>query len=330
MLDNRAKNIPEELIDALNAGTLKGILENVKNNNNLHLCFRGNSTPPSVIIYYNNHIVLRISYLRRGPHNDNFKIAVSANHSKSEEKRALLEELRNKYQFNIPKKLNEEDINRLSYPYCYISKNATLNSSFFKDLCNLMINVIDSFFGKNNKKVKYIEKKRQHELFTNLVEQADGYYAYDLEFSQKYVSQAAREAEGKQNHPDMLGIRYENGLPKALTLIEVKSTRAACKDKTTGLEIHISGMIDYLKSAHMKDRKQEAIDIIDLYKRLNIHQAPKSLPNSTQNIGYEIIVILTDGAIKYYEQEYVKKGKSLNNNKIRIYKWDNNTLCPCK
>ncbi len=147
---------------------------------------------------------------------------------------------------------------KIKYPYRYITKTACLPAKFFSDLSNLMTGVMDLYFGKNNQKNKYIEKQRQHELFSVLTNAQDGYYVYDLEFSQKYDSVSSRTAEGKQNHPDMLGIRYKNGLPKALVLIEVKSTEAACKDEKSGLDKHSDGMKKYLSSHHMPEREKEA------------------------------------------------------------------------
>ena len=153
----------------------------------------------------------------------------------------------------------------------------------------------------------------------------DGYYVYDLEFSQKYDSVSSRIAEGEQNHPDMLGIRYKNGTPKALVLIEVKSTEAACKGKC-GLIKHITGMLNYLNSHHMPDREQEACDIIKRYKELEIRNTPKSIPVPKDLSNHEIAVVLTDKAITYYETKFIKKGKNLNNNNTKIFKWEKGKL----
>ena len=335
MIDNRAK-IPDELIDALLPDEkLHGVLKFIKLNGKLHLCFRGNSTPPVVIVYYNNHVVLRISYLRGGLHKRDYKIEVSANHAKNEEKITLLNKLRDEYKFEIPKDLNTvEDINKISYPYRYINPDEKLTDTFFASLCELMIKIMDKYFGEDNAKSNYVEKKRQHELFTALTNVQNCYYVYDLEFSQKYESQDARDEDIKNqnvvlNHPDMLGIRYDNGVPKALALIEVKSTKSACNNKKTGLDKHINGMKAYINSTHMEDRKNEASNIIRHYKKLDIRKTPKYIPDFTKLVvNYEIVVILTDEAIKYYEDKYIKKGISLNDDITSIYKWTNNKLIP--
>ncbi len=325
-MDNRAK-IPENLISGLMKGKLSGVLQNVKTNSKLQLCFRGNSTPPKIIVYYNNHIVWRICY-SKGKNRNGFKVEVSVNHAKGEKKRELLNKLRDDFGFNIPNAAvltSDEEMAKIKYPYRYITETVCLPANFFTDLSDLMTGVMDLYFSKNNQKNKYIEKQRQHELFSALTNAQDGYYVYDLEFSQKYDSVSSRLAEGEQNHPDMLGIRYKNGTPKALVLIEVKSTEAACKGKC-GLIKHINGMLNYLNSHHMPDREQEACDIIKLYKELGIRNTPKSIPVPKDLKNHEIAVVLTDKAITYYETEFIKKGKNFNNNNTKIFKWEKGKL----
>lgn len=138
--------------------------------------------------------------------------------------------------FNL---LNSNE-NELRYP-CIKRKNYT--KSFVDKTYSILLPMLMEYFEND----KHIEKRRQQELFHILTHKKDGFYTYDLEQQQKGVIKAG------QNLTDMLAVRYSKGVPKAMVLIEVKSTRRACMDKigskdNPGIETHINGMKEYIKS----------------------------------------------------------------------------------
>ena len=285
--------------------------------NGLQLRFRGNAKPyEAITIYYNNHIVWKISKQKRS-----YKVEVSVNHAKGEAKEQLLKDLADKpLCFNIQSKSVQDKpfVNRTSFDDFFVNKTYSL-----------MIAAIKKYFGedsdKEKYKEKYKEKRRQQEIFEALTDSENGLYAYDLEFAQSYESRKEKEAAGKQNEPDVLAIRYTNWKPTSLVLIEVKSTRIACEDKNSGIIPHIDGMYKYMNSPYMQNRKQEAHDIINAYKELKLHNPPSTVPEAANINDYEMMMILTDEAVTYYKKEEIKekikeeiKAKQIN---CPIYEW---------
>ena len=275
--------------------------------NGLQLRFRGNAKPyETITIYYNNHIVWKISKQKRS-----YKVEVSANHAKGEDKAGLLRELADApLCFNILSKSAQDNpfVNRTSFDDFFVNKTYSL-----------MIAAIKKYFGEDSDKEKYIEKKRQQEIFEALTDSENGLYAYDLEFAQSYETRKEKEAAGKQNEPDVLAIKYKNGEPVSLVLIEVKSTRIACEDQNSGIIPHIEGMYKYMNGPYMQNRKQEAHDIISAYKELKLHNPPSTVPEPAKIKAYEMMMILTDEAVTYYKEN--KEEIKANQLNCQIYEW---------
>ncbi len=291
MDDNRS--VSNEFLDAfLEKGALAPFLAKIKEKNSgLQLRFRGNNTPKAITVYYNNHMVWKISMHRHG-----YKVEASANHAKGSRKDELLEQLRQKPLCFITNSKHAQ-----AYPYV-IQK--TFDDRFVDMTYNMMVGVIEDYFGTE----KYQEKRTQQELFDVLTDSQDGLYVYDLEFKQR--------GSKFENEPDMLAVRYSGGKPQSIVLIEVKSKRKACEDETSGLTKHLEGMNNYIKkSPYLNNRKQEAHDIISAYKSLKLHNPPEIVPDPKGIKGFEMMIILTNTAIDYYHerediiQEYIKEKK---------------------
>lgn len=319
--ENRA--ISEEFAGAfLKEQPLHSFLSFVKNpDNNLILCFRADAKAQVVTIYYRNKVMWRIKKLKKS-----IKVEISPNHEKDHKKRfELLKKLRDDYGFMISK--DDEkillDINKglPRYPYC---ERTAFDSKFVLGTYKLMIKAFNSYF-KNEKtqKENYIEKGRQQQLFNYFDNNFDGIYAYDLEFNQKHENTQKRKEDGEQNHPDLLAIRYNQGKPKSIVLIEVKSTEKACKDEGSDILSHAVGMKEYLDSEHLKFRIKEAHDIIKLYKTMGLHNAPELLPDPNCELDKESALILTDEAITYYTNHKQEIDDQLSNNETNcpIFKW---------
>ena len=298
MDDNRG--ISKTFCEAfLNNWALSPYLTKVKEKNSgLQLRFRGNNTPEAITIYYNNHMVWKISRLMRG-----YKVEVSANHAKGSRKDELLEQLQQE-----PLSFITKSDHAKSYPYVV---KKTFDDNFVNNTYNLMVDAIKEFFGAG----KYQEKRIQQELFGALTESQDGLYVYDLEFKQRNRK--------NENEPDMLAVRYSEGKPQSIVFVEVKSKWKACEDEKSGLTKHLDGMNHYIKnSPYLNNRKQEAHDIISAYKSLKLHNPPKNVPDPENLNKFEMMIILTDTAVDYYHahegviQEYIKK-----NYNCKIMEW---------
>ncbi|SFG54674.1 hypothetical protein [Oribacterium sp. WCC10] len=300
-MDNRG--ISKPFCEAfLEKGALSPFLAKVKEKNSgLQLRFRGNNTPEAVTIYYNNHIVWKISRYARG-----YKIEVSANHVKGVQRKDLLDQLQQEPLGFITKSEHAK-----SYPY--VVKNS-FDDYFVNSTYNIMVDAIKEYFGARN----YREKRIQQELFETLTESQDGLYVYDLEFKQKN--------NNLENEPDMLAVRYSEGKPQSIVFVEVKSKWKSCEDETSGLTKHLDGMNHYIKnSPYLNNRKQEAHDIISAYKGLKLHNPPKNVPDPEDLNKFEMMIILTDTAIDYYNehdiiiQKYIQE-KHYN---CKITEWNN-------
>lgn len=193
----------------------------------------------------------------------------------------------------------------------------------------------------------YVEKRWQQRLLFHFDHLQNGYYAYDLEFSQKfpdadYVKKYAKKNGNKYlsvnaenikkklgtNEPDMLAIKFDaEQVPEALVLIEVKSTESACKGKTSGVEKHMMGMDKYSKQEiFMKKRREDAYKSLCQYKKMGIIKEDIEIKKLSENISVEKVLLLTNanvpdkkkhqGALKYFED-----------NKSKILKWSKKYDC---
>ncbi|WP_024866354.1 hypothetical protein [Butyrivibrio sp. FCS014] len=291
MDDNRA--VSKTFWEAfLGTGALSPFLAKIQENNSgLQLRFRGNNTPEAVKVYYNNHMVWKISRHTRG-----YKVEVSANHAKGPRKEELLEQLRQK-----PLGFITDSMHSQSYPYV-IKK--TFDDHFVELTYNMMVNVIKEFFDA----AKYQEKRIQQQLFEELTDSQDGLYVYDLEFKQRGCK--------FENEPDMLAVRYLRGKPQSIVLIEVKSKWKACEDETSGLTKHLDGMNRYInESPYLNNRKQEAHDVISAYKGMKLHNPPMNVPDPEELKSFEMMIILSNTAVDYYKdhediiQNYIQEKK---------------------
>ena len=338
-IDNRAitTNLLKEFQEG---GAFYEFTEFVKENKEtkLALCFRGNGTPENVCIYLNNHIVWKLYK----DINNKYVVGISFNHARySENWEDMIKRLKSKkFNFKKYKKdrlngLKEEDSDnyviekkdkngKKTYGVgdLYSFSDKPFSKEFVCESFEIIKKYINDFFAKdknrdyfkeyitgnteiNKKKPEYLEKRVQQKLYLKFGEEnkndSSKLYIYDLEFAQRKL----RNEEKHNNHPDMHGIRFENGKPVAFVAVEVKSTEYAMKDKNSGFKPHLLKMEEYLtqNSNAIKRRLNEAKKIIEQYQILDLHEAnslPKDLDFS--NLGLEIKMILTDDAAKYFKR----------------------------
>lgn len=195
----------------------------------------------------------------------------------------------------------------------------------------------------------YVEKCWQQRLLFHFKDTKNGHYAYDLEFCQRYpdknfVKQYAKQHNNKYssvnadvikqklstNEPDMLAIRYENSVPQALVLIEVKSTKSACTGKS-GIKKHMEGMKAYSEQAiFMKNRRLDAKKILLQYKKFGFIKSNITIQDIPDNLCVERVVLFTNANCKN-SQPVKQAGSALDYYKFN--KEDIDTLakqCGCK
>lgn len=271
----------------------------------LELCYRGNSGDVC-IIYYNNHKLFEIKKIkiRRYP---KYKLTISFNHSRYFKNRIDTQKvLEEKFGFTIP--------NKTGLMYC---RKNEFSEDYVNSLFDLMMPVMESYFdpeqsynylnpNSRRKKSEHTEKQRQQQIMTALKENVNGYFVYDLEFSQPHENKEAKEADNNSNKPDMLALKFENAKAKKIVFVEVKSKWSACVNGESNLATHIRKMVEYLANdSNMNDRKKEAIELFNNYAELELRglkDKNKLSINDAQSIETEVMVIFTDEAIDYYNK----------------------------
>lgn len=254
----------------------------------LAFCFRGNSKD-SAIIYYKNHAVFHIT--KSGNVKFNFDHARYMADWRTE--RDWLEQRGFSFENTKEprKRVSKRKSGKISVSYSIgdVSMPARtakkLSIHELEEIYLRIRNIIDSFFAANDKKNHAVDQFRaefpddrkirstNRELTEKIIQQKlflschileNGYFIYDLEFSQPYG-----KLLGCTNQPDMLAIRFgAYGKPERLALIEVKSRAESIKGRS-GLKEHIRGMENY-PDALMPVRGLDACRILNQYSDLGL------------------------------------------------------------
>ena len=268
----------------------------------LVLCFRGNGNPESIVIYHNNHKVWEL----RG---DEDKIGISFNHARYSENwediRGALDELGFDVRDKDGKLIGPDRSDSIGMLYCscasdmycanpeeFVSESYKIVMDMMKDFFAPKKEIDYDFFKKCYTKYKknLAEKRWQQKLFNDLKYYHTGLFAYDLEFSQP---DGANQSES--NEPDMLALRYKDGIPAAIVLVEVKSLGSACGSREkSGIESHIKGMKSYSKSKNITNRRKEAHYVLQLYKELGLYvKDDQIIPDLDNGLPIECVLIFT-------------------------------------
>lgn len=285
-----------------------------ENKNELAVCFRGNSAPECITIYYNNHMFWQLSLV-----DNKCKVEINFDHARyykteKENYKDLMQEF-GELGFDIKgKEIKKKD----SVGILYCVKNERFCEKFIKDSYNILMRIMDTFFdlnnkqdqfkffagiGQTNRKYSYIEKRWQQRLFRYYKNTNNGLFVYDLEFSQKFPSKKIRDKMHKiVNEPDMLAIRFnKNSEPEAMVLIEVKSTKEACTNDSSGVKKHLVGMKNYSADERfMANRRREAKEILRQYRDTGLYEALDSINLEECNfekLEVERLLILTDNVL---------------------------------
>ena len=333
--DVDCRAIKKDFLKKFKSGDYNVFLELVKKySDELVLCFRGNNTDSeAVCIYYNNHLVYKIE--------DNDNITINFDHARYTPKYwDFWKKITRDYGFIPIGDRREEEVPKVtvvskgggSYDATVGEITACLNENVLKNVENIYYNclrpmLIDSFDLSKKRKndqfkaianqyAKYrgkitqttkkipLEKIRQQQLFYAMKSTQNGYFSFDMEFSQKSMKDQCKEEI--RNQTDMLAIRFENGVPKAYVLVEVKSKKKACNGES-GVEKHLIAMEQYSKSSNMTARRREAALIISHYKELGLYQFPENIEEADyMELPVEILFIFTDDAVSKYENEFDK------------------------
>ena len=317
---NDCRAISEDFLEKFKPnGKFAGFIELVKKHPELCLCFRGNSN--AVEIYINNHRVFMI--------NESEKVDLGFKLARYSEKWGkYAKTLSEKYHFKINQNSDPiipNDKSQIDYLHCYKNENIILTKENIETIyVDILKPIISDYFSPDktkdwfrdynridySKKSNRLEKRKQQLIFSSLKNTQDGYFIYDLEFNQQFSTKAERKAEKEKNSysnnkPDALAIKFENGKPKKLAFIEIKS-KADALDGSSGIENHINGMISYNQGMYER-RCKEAYRILDQYQKIGLYNLEKYDINDSENLKKEILLIFTDDAITEWEKDSYKQ-----------------------
>lgn len=295
--------------DDLISGDLKPLADLVRRSEHLELCYRGNDK--AVTVYYNSHVVFKVSKYSRGK--NKYKVSFNFGHARYTEKWA--DQFKKLNGLGFFHTLNDSRFNKQKDNKTIKCIIDTANSDFWRKSEEVIISLIDDFFCPGKKmdyfkemikktKPPLIEKIRQQEIMTALQSIDNGYFVYDIEYAQKRAS-INEENWGK---PDMLALKFESGKPTKLVFVEVKSTVDACKGKC-GVDEHYKAMKKYITNTdYMRVRKEEAVQIFNDYATTGLRGlTEKNKLTEPISLGEEILFIFTDDAIGIINDNNVEK-----------------------
>lgn len=303
-----------EMMKALKeGGCLHSFVELVKDKEELELCFRGN-TGKQCSIYYNNHEFFKISLVNHQP-----RLSFNMNHARYwhelDARNGFIKQKKELNHYGLIWKESDDQKNRwvISDGRLYTRDDLEalykIRKKMMKSYFSIDENDLNDVFVKERRakitdKLK-VEKKEQQKIMSNNTNCKNGYYVYDMEYAQPFKSKKVREiyknitGDTKQNKPDLLAIRFEEGKPKALVFIELKSTEAAMKGKSGAIS-HMIGMRNYVENSLNKEfidnRKKEAYGMMLSYQQLGIHNCNCHIVKEDfENISeIELLLVLTD------------------------------------
>ena len=319
--DSRAisKEFISDLLDKNNI--LNYILEKyIKDaTKDLILCFRGNGKEEKIILYRNNHVFWQIK-----KQSESYRLELNFDHAKFSKDfwntLGVLQKIKIGSKIDVNKtKTNTlgtqrrfgyiggridnfkyEDIDKL-----YDCTNTVLNDYFNQDKKTnyFLIEGIDK-----SKKI-YLEKIIQQKIFQSLDRPCDGngYLIYDLEFTPPKADVDSDEGAKNKNKPDFFAVRYENNALRGLVVGEIKSTRDAMNGNS-GLIDHLTKMKKDIKKYNSNSiRRKETIDILKEYAILGYRGLDDDIDTNIELNFDEILIVLTDDAIKAYTDSKADK-----------------------
>jgi hypothetical protein len=284
MLKTRA--LDEDLLQSLLSGELKDLVDKIKGDNTLCLCFRGKY----VNVYYKGDSLFKIQQFARS-----YNLTFNFNHARYTEKHqyrlTVLEGLGFKYSES------GRDPKRRQLTCKYPQDNKA-DAQFWQESIRVLKSLVDDFLDKkktydwfklHNKENKscHLERQRQQEIMMTNNTLAGEYFIYDMEYDQPRNS----SKEEKSGRFDMLALRRTRNGCFNLVFVELKSTRKSCAGKC-GIEKHYNDLNRYIENkTFVEARKNDAYEICRQYGRLGLAKQA-----NVKVDGIEVLFVFTDEA----------------------------------
>lgn len=232
------RTISPTFAEDINHGVLTDLLDIIKKDNELIICFRKDYAN----VYYKSHSVFKIEEQAT-----KYKFTFNLGHARYVD---TFERIENEVKkFGIEAKKNsktEKGETKYSYSAIFsIRKNEDCNVNF-NSIINIYKRYIDNFFrgGTRNDLFENVsrntnslrEKRHQQVLYSKYSDSSREFLFYDMELSLPKPKENTDEYKTIKQEigthitgaPDCLAVRLENGVVSKIVLVEVKSTREAC------------------------------------------------------------------------------------------------------
>jgi hypothetical protein len=299
----KKRHIDDLFLQSLKYGELKGLMDLIRRDKTLQLCFRGSY----ISVYYRGDSLFKI---QQGS-NNRYKIYFNFNHARYtknfKEQLEKLEKLKYVY------KVSGDDEKKQRRSVTCLCSTKLCSYRFWDDSSKIFKLLIDDFidpsaekrhdyFNKKDLKNKnpHLERQRQQAIMrVNNSLSKTTYFVYDMEYDQPRNS----SEEVKSGRFDMLALRRINPEYYNLVFIELKSTKAACCNKKSNISKHYEDLIKYVNNKDLIEvRKDDAIQICKQYIELELVEK-----RSIRIKGVEILFVFTDEASQYAKE--IKKDK---------------------
>ncbi len=309
-IDSRAFT-SDELKVFEEGGLLHPFIELVKKHEDeLQLCFRGNTNPKSISIYFNNRQVYKVTL--NGSVKISYRTARYWNKCKDDYKK-----LTEQYHFEGPETF-KDFLKKKDYT---LKKKVERSDDYEKIYSTILKPILDNYFS-NNDTYDYFkdakgrshpesEKKAQQKLFNRFKELKSGYFFYDLEFHQtKNEKKGISNENVSKNEPDMLGIYFDkNRIPQKLVFVEIKSKKDSIgkldDKKGSGVRGHLNKISAYIENkAILENRRKEACALLNNYAQLGLRGLSANMQfdyKYFENIKVQALFLFTDEVINYME-----------------------------
>ena len=233
------RTISPIFVNDIENGVLKDLLDIIKKDEELIICFRKNY----VNIYYKSHSIFKIEEQKR-----QYKFTFNLGHARYID---CFERIKDVLSFmNIEaKKILSKDKKgkeRYSYSAVFAIKKSEKSSEDFKSIVHLFKDYIDDFFkggtrddlfeGVSRNTNTLREKRHQQVLYSKYSNSSGELLFYDMELSLPKPEEGTADDKIIKREigahitgaPDCLAVKLENGVVSKIVLVEVKSTREAC------------------------------------------------------------------------------------------------------
>lgn len=305
---NNVRVISEDFLKALKDGVLSKLTEMVKSNDSLIMCFRDGY----INVYYKGHSVFKITEQTKV---NNFKVEFNMGHGRFTEK---IDDIWEELKKEIP------DI-KISEKTTWFNVSKEDGAFNFENVAKKYIKLIDDFFdekltwdyykekrGEPQSKVSkkgLTEKRHQQMLFSEYFCTNKEYLFLDME----YAIPRKNKNEPNYGSPDCIALKMDNGMPVAIMLVEVKSTKAACTGKS-GIKAHLE-KYDKMINEYRDKIRQSTKEAIEYYKYLEMLDISAEAVEKIGNLSLEKLFVFTSEEVKTYHDNL--KGCEKKDKKIR-------------